>query len=180
MKTWISTFFFSCSISRDSFAMSLVLEMDVLGHFVSDTIFADIFSWFLSLGDVCWSDSAIYCKNRRPLFLNCTKSFIFLGDKGENFGSLAILWLQRRSIKIRHLKCGTINDDTAMIISSFGSCLHWLSLECRDGYHCRITDMGIFKLEEKMCWILLLKYFIESVCHWHRYSEVGRNVSSII
>lgn len=130
-------------------------KIGVPGHFVQDVTLAQIFSGFLSLGDVCRFDSAICSKNRRPLFLKCIKSCIFLGDKNKDFGPSTILWLQRRSIRIRHLKCGLIDDDTAMTISSFGSCLHWLSLSdwvlstlgdrVTNPY---ITDVGIVCLAE--------------------------------
>jgi hypothetical protein len=147
--------------------MSLVLEMNVLGHCVPDTVFADIFSGFLSLGDVCRFDSAICSKNRRPLFLKCIESCIFLGDKDKTFGSSAILWLQRRSIRIRHLKCGLIDDDIAMTISRFGSCLHWLSLGVWN-FNNRvtnysITDVGILRLA-KGC--VELRCLDVSLCHY--------------
>jgi hypothetical protein len=110
---------------------NISLKADILGYFMPNAILSQIFSELLSLEDVSRFDLAICNKKKRFLFLQYlrSESCIFRGDKVNNFPSEAISWLKIRSIKIRHLKCFRINYDIAVNIGSFGSSLHWLSLD---------------------------------------------------
>jgi Leucine-rich repeat (LRR) protein len=102
---------------------------DILGYFVPDAILDQIFSTFLSLDDVSRCDMAICNQKKRLLFLKCLRSCIWNGNKDQDFSCNGISWIQSRSIKVRHLKCKQITLDMSVKISSFGGCLHWLSIQ---------------------------------------------------
>lgn len=111
-------------------------KADVLGYFVPTALLSQIFSTLLSLEDICRFDSAICNKIKRLLYLECIQSAscICVGEKDQDLSSNAISWLRYRSIKIRHLKCSRINDDIAIKIGAFGSCLRLLSIRYENGF----------------------------------------------
>jgi hypothetical protein len=165
--------------------LNMFSRLDVLGYFVPNTILSQIFCEFLSLEDMCRFDTAICNKKRRLLFLDCigSESCICFGNIDRNLSSYTISWLHIRSIKIRHLRCKQITNDIAVKISSFGSCLHSLSI--RDIYRnfddqkliqiveschniervklieCeKITDEGILKIADECPHLNFLKLFL--------------------
>jgi hypothetical protein len=125
-------------------------ESDVLGYHVPTALLSQIFSTLLLLKDICRFDSAICNVITRPLFFECiqSESCICMGDKDQDLSSKAISWLRYRSIKIRHLKCSRINDDIAIKIGAFESCLRLLSIRYENGFYddrnkSDITDTGM-------------------------------------
>jgi hypothetical protein len=113
-------------------------ESDILDYFVPNAIFSEIFSKFLLFQDISRFDIAICNKNKRPLYLECvgSKSCIWLGGRDQDFSSYGISRLVNRSIKIWNLKCHRVNYNIARQISSIGSCLYWLSINCEWTYYC--------------------------------------------
>jgi hypothetical protein len=74
---------------------------------------------------------AICDHEKRPGFLDCMRfhSCIWPGDKKRLVGSEEMLWLSSRNIKIRHLNCRALTDNTAVIIADFGIHLKWLKID---------------------------------------------------
>jgi hypothetical protein len=118
-------------------------ESDVLGCFVPNAQLSLIFSDYLSVVDIPRFDTAICNRSRRPQFLQIirSESCVWLGNKERNFNCNAIIWLYNRSIKIRHLKCGGITNDTALMIGRFGGCVHWLLI-----YGSMINNISMMKI----------------------------------
>jgi hypothetical protein len=76
---------------------------------------------------------AICDHKKRPGFLDCIGSLscIWPGDTTRPVSSKGMSWLSSRNIKIRHLNCRTVTDNTAVMIAGFGIHLIWLKIDGR-------------------------------------------------
>jgi hypothetical protein len=131
------------------------LDLEILGHFLPDSILSAIFSQYLSLKEVSHFDVAICSKSRRPLFMECIQSeaCIWLGNKKQDLSRNSdyhysyslkysftgnihpkMSWLHSRSVKTRHLMCNRVTYDVAVKVSELGSSLHWLSIKDKQVY----------------------------------------------
>jgi hypothetical protein len=106
----------------------MTLLDNILHNYLPKEILCHIFSEYLSFQDISRLDVAICSHEKRPGYLDCigSASCIWPGDKQRPVSSEGMSWLNNRNIKIRHLNCGAVTDDTALIIAGFGIHLQWL------------------------------------------------------
>jgi hypothetical protein len=108
------------------------MALDHILHYdLPQEILCLIFSNYLSVDDVCRFDSAISNHKKRPLFQLCIGSdaCIWRGDKKKSVNSKGISWLNAKNIKIKHLKCGRVDDEMALQIAGFGIHVQYLDFE---------------------------------------------------
>jgi hypothetical protein len=124
---------------------------NILSYFLPKEIICQIFSKYLSTQDISRLDVTVCNHKKRPFFLECIKSIacIWPGDKKRQLSCEEIAWLRSRNMKIKHLNCDTVADNTAALIAGFGIHLEWLNIDkqCVSDMS-SVSDMSMIRIAE--------------------------------
>lgn len=106
--------------------------IDIFHYYLPKEIICSIFAQYLCLEDVLLFDVAISNHAKRKLYIENyigSNACIWQGDKEDEITVQKIIWLSKRNMKIRYLKCNNITYDIAIKIKDFGPYLYGLSIK---------------------------------------------------